>query len=92
MKVLQDRSVTQEGVIAHLSKRNGILTDEHDQYKEAFRTLNKEVKELTEKLKKEGVKRKKEQEEKATMEKELAALLGQVETAKADTVREFKAS
>ena len=38
------------------------------------------------------MRREKEQEEKATVEKELAALLGQVETARSDTVREFQAS
>ena len=60
MKTLQDRSIAQEGVIARLHKHNGILTDEQDQYKEALRNLNKKVKELTEKLKEEGVKREKE--------------------------------
>ena len=49
------------------------------------------MKELTKKLKEEGAKREKEQEEKAMVEDELMALLGQVEMARADAVRKFKA-
>ena len=48
--------------------------------------------ELNEKLKEETHQREKEQEVKASSEKELTALLGQVETAKADAVAEFMAS
>ena len=47
---------------------------------------------MREKLEEEGHQKKKEQEAKETMEKELAALLSQVETAKADAVKEFRAS
>ena len=54
MKALQDRSITQEGVIARLRKRNRTLTNKQKQYKEAFRTLNTEVKELREKLEEMG--------------------------------------
>ena len=54
IKALQDRSVAQDGVIACLCKRNRTLTNEQEQYKEAFRTLNKEVKELRKKLEEEG--------------------------------------
>ena len=79
-------------MIARLRKRNGTLTDEQKLYKRALRTLNTEVKELKEKLKEEGHQKKKEQQAKATVEKELAAFLGQVETAKVDAVKEFKAS
>lgn len=61
MKVLQDRSVTQEGAVSRLNKHIGTLTDEQEQYKGALRTLNTEVKELTEKLKEEGAKKEKEQ-------------------------------
>ena len=92
MKALQDRSITQEGVISRLRKHNEILTNKQDQYKDALYTLNKEVTELTEKLKKETHQREKEQEAKVTLEKELKALYGQVETARADTIIEFKAS
>ena len=69
MKVLQDRSVAQERVIARLRKRNKTLTDEQEQYKDALRTLNKEVKELREKLKEEGRQKKNEQKAKAIVEK-----------------------
>ena len=92
IKALQDRSVTQDGVIARLCKRNRTLTDVQEQYKEALRTLNKEVKELRKKLEEEGSQKKKEQEAKETIEKKLTALLGWVETAKADAMKEFKAS
>ena len=50
------------------------------------------MKELREKLEEEGHQKKIEQEAKETMEKKLAALLSQVETAKADAVKEFRAS
>ena len=53
MKTLQDRCVAKEGVISRLRKRNETLTNEQDQYKDALRTLNKEVTELNEKLKEE---------------------------------------
>ena len=53
MKALQDRCVTEEGVINCLRKCNETLTNEHDQYKEAFHTLNKEVTALNDKLKEE---------------------------------------
>jgi len=76
MKALQDRSATQERVTSRLRKHNETLTNKQKQYKEAFRTLNKEVKELTEKLKEEGAKRKREQQAKEALEKELIALLG----------------
>nr|POE92814.1 hypothetical protein CFP56_06779 [Quercus suber] len=61
-----------------------------DLAREALRTLNKEVKELKEKLEEEGRQRKKDQEAKETTKKELSALLGQVETIKVDVVKEFK--
>ena len=92
MKALQDRCVVKEGVISHLRKRNETLTNEQDQYKEALRTLNKEVTDLNEKLKEETRQREKEQEAKVTLKKELTALCGQVKTARADAVIEFKAS
>ena len=53
MKALQDWCVTEEEVINCLRKCNETLTNEHDQYKEAFRTLNKEVTALNEKMKEE---------------------------------------
>ena len=92
MKALQDRGVAKEGVITYLHKCIKNLTDGQEQYKSALRTLNQEVKELKEKLEEEGCQKKKEQEAKETVEKQLAALLGQVEMAKADTVKKFRAS
>ena len=53
IKALQDRCDAKEGVINRLRKRNETLTNEQDQYKDAFRTLNKEVTELNKKLKEE---------------------------------------
>ena len=92
MKALQDRCVAKEGVISRLKKCNETLTNEQDRYKEALCTLNKEVTTLNEKLKKETSEREKAQEAKANLEKELMALCGQVEIAKADVVTKFKAS
>ena len=54
MKALQVKGVANEGVIARQEKRIKNLTDGQDQYKDALRTLNKEVKELKEKLEEEG--------------------------------------
>ena len=82
-------TLVQEGVISRLRKNNKTLTNEQDQYKEALRTLNKKVMELNEKLKEETRQRVKEQEAKASLEKELTTLLKQV---RADAVIEFKAS
>ena len=90
MKALQDKGIAKERVITHLYKRIKNLTDGQEQYKGAFWTLNQEVKEL--RLEEEGCQKKKEQKAKEAMEKELTALLGQVEMAKADVVKEFKAS
>ena len=78
-------------MISHLRKRNETLTNEQDQYKDALHTLNKEVIELTEKLREETHQQEEERETKATLEKELMAFLKQVEMAKADAAIEFKA-
>ena len=75
MKALQNKCDIEEGVINRLRKRNEMLTNEQDQYKEALRTLNKEVTELNEKLKEKTRQWVKEQEAKASLEKELTALL-----------------
>ena len=92
IKALQDRCVTKEGVISRLTKHNETLTNKQDQYKDALHTLNKEVTKLNEKLKEETRQWEKEQEAKATLEKELMALYRQVETVKANAITEFKAS
>ena len=60
MKALQVKRVANKGVIARQEKHIKNLTDGQDQYKDAFRTLNKEVKELKKKLEEEGRQRKKD--------------------------------
>ena len=92
MKVLQDRSVTQEGVISMLCKHNETLTNEQEQYKGAFRMLNKEVTALIEKLKEEARLREKLQEKKSNLEAEMTTICGQVKMARVDAITEFKAS
>ena len=74
MKVLQDRSITQERVINWLRKRNETLTNKQEQYKGAFRNLNKEVMALIEKLKEEAYLWEKAQEAKANLEMKLMTL------------------
>ena len=80
MKVLQDRGVPKKGATTGLHKHIKILANEQKQDKGAVRTPNQEVKELKEKLEEEGHQKKKEQEAKVMVEKELTALLGKVET------------
>ncbi|KAK9986576.1 hypothetical protein SO802_031527 [Lithocarpus litseifolius] len=92
MKALQVKGAANEGVIARQQKRIRNLTDRLDQYKEALRILNQEVKNLKEKLKKESHQRKNDQEAKETAKRELTVLQGQVEIAKADAVKDFKES
>ncbi|KAK9987401.1 hypothetical protein SO802_032352 [Lithocarpus litseifolius] len=81
-----------EELLASQQKHIKNLTDGLDQYKDAYRTLNGEIKELKEKVEEETRHLEKEREAKVTAEKELTSLLGQVETAKADAVAEFKTS
>ena len=66
------------------------MTDEQEQYKSDLRSFNQEIKDLKEKLEEEGRQWKKDIEAKETAKKELASLVGQVEAAKADAVKEFK--
>ena len=49
------------------------MTNEQDQYKDTFCTLNKEVRDLNKKLKEETHQREKAEEAKTSMEKELMA-------------------
>ena len=88
----QDRCLIKEGVISCLRKHNKTLTNEQDQYKDAFCTLNKEVRDLNEKLKEETHQREKAEKAKASMEKELMAHFKQVEMARTDAIMEYKAS
>ena len=50
VKALQDRCVAKEGVVSRVRKHNATLMNEQEQYKEAIRTFNQEVKELKGKL------------------------------------------
>ena len=50
VKALQDRCVAKEGVVTRDQKHNTNLMNELRQYKDAVRTLNKELKEVREKL------------------------------------------
>ena len=54
MKALQDKCVAWEGVIHWYRKCQDIENKEHDQYKEAVHTLNKELMSVTKKLKEES--------------------------------------
>ena len=47
---LQDCCIAKEGVVARVRRHNTHLMEEQGQYKEAVRTLNKELKEVREKL------------------------------------------
>ena len=82
---LQDRCIAKEGVITRVRKHNAHLMNEQGQYKDAVRMLNKELKEVREKL---G-----EADRQSDKLKEEVTVLGQrVQTAGADAVRDFKAS
>ena len=85
VKALQDRCVAQKGVVIRVRKHNTNLKNEQKLYKEALRTLNGELKEVRGKLEEEV-------HQKMKLEEELLTLCGQVKTAGADAVQEFKAS
>ena len=85
VKALQDRCLAKEGVITRVRKHNAALMNEQDQYKEAMRTFNQEVKELREKLVEAGSQKQKLQEE-------VTALQEKVETAGIDAIQKFKES
>ena len=82
---LQGRCVAKEGVVTRVRKHNANLMNEQGQYKEAVRTLNQELKEVREKL--EEVDRQNDK-----LREEVTALGQRVQTAEADTVRDFKAT
>ena len=77
VKTLQDRCIAKKGVVTRVRKHNATLMNEQGQYKEAVRTFNQEVKELTEKLVEAGSQKQKFQEE-------VTALQEKVETAGTD--------
>ena len=81
----QDRCIAKEGVVARVRRHNTHLMEEQGQYKEAVRTLNKELKEVREKLVESG-----RQNEK--LKGEMTVLEQRLQTAGADAVRDFQAS
>ena len=82
---LQDRCIAKEGVVTRVRRHNAHLMEEQGQYKEAVRTLNKELKEVREKLVESG-----RQNEK--LKEEMTVLEQRSQTAGADAVRDFQAS
>ena len=82
---LQDRCIAKEGVVTRVRKHNAHLMEEQGQYKEAVRMLNRELKEVREKLEEAG-----RQSEK--LKGEVTVLEQRLQTARADAVRDFKAS
>lgn len=74
MKALQDRCAAEERVIHHLRKCNDTLINEQALYKEALRTLNKEVVNLKRKVTEVANLKEKANEAKANLEKELTTL------------------
>ena len=79
VKALQDRCVAKEGVVTRVWKHNTYLMNEQGLYKDAIRTLNKELKEVREKLKEADRQKEKLQEEVTDLGK-------RVETAGTDVV------
>ena len=85
VKALQERCLAKEETVTRVRKHNATLMNEQDQYKEAMRTFNKEVKELREKVVEAGSQKQKLQEE-------VTALQEKAETAGTDAVQKFKTS
>ena len=85
VKALQDQCVAKEDVVTQVRKHSTNLMDQYEQYKQALRTQNLELKEIKEKL--EGAGRQKEK-----LEEELTTLCKQVEKVGTNAVQEFKAS
>ena len=92
MKAFQDKCIAREGVIHRLQKHQDIQIKEMDQYKEAVRTLNKELTAVTKKLKQESILLEKVQKAKESLETKLTTLREQTEKAKVDAKVDFKAS
>ena len=82
---LQDRCIAKEGVVTRVRKHNAHLMNEQGQYRDAVRTLNKELKEVKEKLVEADRQSDKLNEEVTVLEQRL-------QTVRADAVRDFKAS
>ena len=85
VKALQDRCVAKEGVVTRVCKHNTNLLNQQAQYKEVVCTLNQELKEVREKL--EEVSRQNDK-----LQEEVTDLGQKLQTARADVIRDFKAS
>ena len=80
VKALQDRCVAKEWVVTQVWKHNTNLMNEQEQYKEAVRTLNNELKEVRGKLEEADYQKEK-------LQQEVMDLSKGVETAGADAVQ-----
>ena len=79
IKALQDGCVAKEGVVTRVQKHNTNLMNEQGQYKDVVRTLNKELKEVREKLEEAN-------HQKEKLQKEVTDLGKRVETVGTDVV------
>ena len=85
VKALQDRCVAKEGVVTRVRKHNTNLLNQQAQYKEAVCILNKELQEVKEKLTEVS-------SQKDKLQEEVTGLGEKLQTAGADTIKDFKAS
>ena len=81
---LEDRCIAKEGVVTRVRKHNAHLMNEQGQYKDAVHTLNKELKEVREKL----VEADRQSDK---LKGEVTVLEQRLQMAGADAVRDFKA-
>ena len=82
---LEDRCIAKEGVVTRVRKHNAHLMNEQGQYKDAIHTLNKELKEVREKL----VEADRQSDK---LKGEVTVLEQRLQTAGVDAVHDFKAS
>ena len=92
IRALQDRCITNEGVIRRYCKCQEIENNKWDQYKEAIYILNEELMATTAKLKEESRLREEAEKVKADLATKLTTLCGQMEKAKADALAKFRVS
>ena len=92
MRALQDRCVTNDGMIRRYRKCQEIKNKEWDQYKEAVHILNEKLTTTTAKLKEESHLREEAEKAKADLAIELITLRRQVDKAKVIAVAEFRVS
>lgn len=88
--IIKDQCVANEGVIRRFCKCQEIENIKRDQYKEAVRTLNKELTNTQAKLKEESHLREEAEKAKTNLTMQLAALHEQKDKAKVDTVEKFR--